>query len=62
MLLWIGNGASVAVIDVGDLDLHLPNGLVLELKDCLPSKYQKNGYEKMRPTCHPHKTKQKEEP
>jgi hypothetical protein len=41
MLLRVGNGASVAVIDVGDLDLHLPNGLVLELKDCLPSKYQK---------------------
>jgi transposase InsO family protein len=31
MLLRVGNGASVAAIDVGDLDLYLPSGLVLEL-------------------------------
>jgi Zinc knuckle len=31
MLLWVGNGASVAAIAVGDLDLYLPSGLVLEL-------------------------------
>jgi hypothetical protein len=31
MQLRVGNGASVAVITVGDLDLHLPSGLVLEL-------------------------------
>jgi hypothetical protein len=28
MQLQVGNGASVAI---GDLDLHLPNGLILEL-------------------------------
>jgi hypothetical protein len=33
MLLWVGNGASVATVIVGDLDLHLPSGLILELKD-----------------------------
>jgi gag-polypeptide of LTR copia-type len=31
MLLLIDNGASVAVVVVGDLDLHLPSGLTLEL-------------------------------
>jgi gag-polypeptide of LTR copia-type len=29
--LRIGNGASVVVVVVGDLDLHLPSGLILEL-------------------------------
>jgi hypothetical protein len=31
MLLRVGNGASVAAIAVGDLNLYLPSGLVLEL-------------------------------
>jgi hypothetical protein len=31
MLLQVGNGASVVVAVVGDLDLHLPSGLILEL-------------------------------
>jgi hypothetical protein len=31
MQLWVGNGASVAVVAVGDLNLHLPSGLILEL-------------------------------
>jgi hypothetical protein len=31
MQLRVGNGASVAAITVGYLDLHLPSGLVLEL-------------------------------
>jgi hypothetical protein len=31
MQLRVGNGASVAAVAVGDLDLHLPSGLVLEL-------------------------------
>jgi hypothetical protein len=31
MQLRIGNGASVAVIAVGDSDFHLPSGLILEL-------------------------------
>jgi hypothetical protein len=30
MLLRVGNGASVVVIVVGDLDLYLPSGLILE--------------------------------
>jgi GAG-pre-integrase domain len=31
MQLRIGNGASVAVVAVGDSDFHLPSGLILEL-------------------------------
>jgi hypothetical protein len=31
MQLRVGNGASVAAVTVGDLDLHLPSGLILEL-------------------------------
>jgi hypothetical protein len=31
MQLRVGNGASVAAVAVGDLDLHLPSGLILEL-------------------------------
>jgi hypothetical protein len=30
MQLWVSNGASVDNIAVGDLDLHLPSGLILE--------------------------------
>jgi GAG-pre-integrase domain len=31
MQLRVGNGASIDAVTVGDLDLHLPNGLILEL-------------------------------
>jgi hypothetical protein len=31
MQLRVGNGASVATVAIGDLDLHLPSGLILEL-------------------------------
>jgi hypothetical protein len=31
MQLWVGNGTSVVVVAVGDLDLYLPSGLILEL-------------------------------
>jgi hypothetical protein len=31
MQLRVGNGASIVVVVVGDLDLHLSSGLILEL-------------------------------
>jgi hypothetical protein len=31
MLLRAGNGANVAAVTIGDLDLHLSSGLILEL-------------------------------
>jgi hypothetical protein len=31
MQLQVGNGASVAAVAVGDLDLYLPSGLILEV-------------------------------
>jgi hypothetical protein len=33
MLLRVGNEVSIIVVAVRDLDLHLPSGLILELKD-----------------------------
>jgi hypothetical protein len=34
VMMRVGNGAKVVVIDVGMLPLHLPSGYILELSNC----------------------------